>query len=63
MTDSERAKRAEENAKSSAEAMRRASEHIQHDIESGQQPVATEVAEGLKKRLEREDFTQKPTQE
>lgn len=51
--------RAEENRKASAEAMRLATEQQQRDIESGQKPVASEVAEGLKKRLEQEDFSQK----
>ena len=60
LTPEERAKRAADNEKASAEARKRASEAQMRDIQNGQRPVSEEIQQGLRERLEREDFTQKP---
>lgn len=59
MTDTERSSLAAENARISAEAIHLASQQIQQDIQSGQKLPEASVAEQIKERLIKEDFTPK----
>lgn len=59
MTEQERVARAAENEKASQEAQRIAADLRQQDILNGQKPVTSEIADRLKDRLVKEDFTPK----
>lgn len=49
--------RRKDNEKESEEARRLAHEQQQRDIASGQKPVATSIADSIKSKLSREEFS------
>lgn len=57
LSEEEIKERREENARATEEAHKLARERQQQDIESGVKPTASTVAESIKAKLQREEFS------
>lgn len=60
LSEEERAAKAAQNAKEAEQTYKMAKEQAERDRLNGQRPVLAEVADSIKNRLIREDFTTKP---
>ena len=59
LTDREKAALAKDNERMTKQAMEQARVQHEADIRSGKRPAVVEVAEGLKERLQNEDFSKR----